>query len=143
MGLFFFLVLANRQRRRRGGDAVERRAARVLFVLGVVVGAKRTPVLVLHHESGVAIALGDGRSVRFAEETFVAEGGTVSPAKFAGPGGGSDEIGGGDCGVIGGVKVLAGGGDWLLVAPDQIDLGGDSCIGMLGAELAMIVKLAK
>lgn len=92
---------------------------------------------------GVAIALGDGRSVRFAEETFVAEGGTVTPAKFAGPGGGSDEIGGGDCGAIGGVKVLAGGGDWLLVAPDQIDLGGDSCIGMLGAELAMIVKLAK
>ncbi len=92
---------------------------------------------------GVTIALSDGRTLRFAEETFVAEGGTVSPQKFAGPGDGSDEIGGGDCGTIGSVKVLAAGGDWLLVAPDKIDLGGDACGGRLDAELAMIVKLSK
>lgn len=101
--------------------------------------------------SGVEIALGDGATLRFAEEVFfVLESadaletrGTVTPKAFAGPGDGSDEIGGGECGTIGGVTVLAAGGDWLLVAPDQIDLGGDSCIGRYGAELAMIIKVAK
>lgn len=92
---------------------------------------------------GVDIALADGRTLRFAENTFSLDGGAVTPSSFPPPGDGSEEVGGGGCGEIFGAKVLAAGADWLLVVPDQINLGGDSCYGKLEAELAQIIKLSK
>ena len=67
----------------------------------------------------------------------------MTPSGFAAPGDGSEEVGGGGCGSIFGVNVLAEGADWLLVSPASINLGGDSCFGKLDAELAQIVKLSK
>ena len=119
-------------------------AATALLAGHTWVKAAAAPAVTPHDQGeGVDIALADGRTLRFAESTFLLDGGTVTPAGFDAPGDGSDEIGGGGCGDIGGVTVLAAGADWLLVAPDQINLGGDSCTGKLEADLARVVKLSR
>lgn len=122
------------------------RAAKATALLAghtwIKVGA--TPAVTPHDQGeGVDIALGDGRTLRFAEGTFSLSAGAVTPTSFAAPGDGTEEVGGGGCGEIFGTKVLAAGADWLLVVPDEINLGGDSCFGKFGAELAQIIKLSK
>ena len=82
----------------------------------------------LHYEYG-ELALPDGRV-----------GGLDSPGEAMDEGDG----GGGGCGSIYTVKVLAGGdADWLLLAPDYIQLGGDNCSGKLEADLAQLVRVGR
>jgi hypothetical protein len=95
------------------------------------------------------IRLGDGRTLRLDMDrgALVIDRGTVSPDSFASPGSMMAMEGeeGGSCGFITGLDVVAGGragDDWILLQP-HANLGGDSCFGSLGVDLALFARLGE
>lgn len=99
----------------------------------------------------IGVPFDDGIALVFADESlFVVEAddwnvprGAIVPSGFPAPGDGSDEIGGGDCGTVGGFKPLATGPGWFLIAPDKLDLGGDSCHGRPLVDLVVLTRRTK
>ena len=89
------------------------------------------------------VALLDNRVLHYEGQTFsLSDGGTVTPPSFRAPGENDADLGGGGCGSIVTLEVLASGDDWLLVAPDYVMLGGDGCRGRLYASLAQVIRLS-
>lgn len=107
--------------------------------------ASGSPTAVPHEDGeGADVTLGDGRVVTYAEGALTLPSGRLEPDGFAAPGDGMEDDDGGGCGAIFSVRVLAGGragDDWMLLEPDGVQLGGDSCMGKLTADLAQVVHV--
>lgn len=105
-------------------------------------------VAIDQEDGGSVVHLGDHALHLVAESgTLAMDGARLVPDSFPAPGTASEDLGGesGGCGAVTGLEVLAGGragDDWILLAP-KVNLGGDSCFGELGADLARLVKITR
>lgn len=125
-------------------DARDAAEAAALLASHAWVEVTSTPAVTrLADGEGADVALRDNRVLHYKEDVFsLSDGGAVTPPSFDAPGAAHASLGGGGCGSIFTLEVLASGDDWLLVAPDYVDLGGDECVGRLYASLAQVIKLS-
>ncbi len=94
------------------------------------------------------VTLVDGTVVRYVDGKLGFDGGAIEPDRFASAGDLAPGDAGADGTSCGGVMTVAAlaedvAGDWLLLAPDRIELGGDACTGKLTAELAILARLRR
>ncbi len=125
-------------------DARDAAAAAAALASHAWVTVTSTPAVSrLEDGEGADVALLDNRVLHYEGQRFsLSDGGTVTPPSFRAPGENDAHLGGGGCGSIFTLEVLASGDDWLLVAPDYVMLGGDSCRGRLYASLAQVIRLS-
>jgi hypothetical protein len=125
-------------------DARDAAAAAAALASHAWITVTSTPAVAwLEDGEGADVALHDDRVLHFERQTFsLSDGGSVTPPSFEAPGEDRTYLDGAGCGSIYTLEVLASGDDWLLVAPDYLHLGGDSCVGRLYASLAQVIRLS-